>query len=166
MHPDNINRYYGVIGPERQRQAHHSGAGHPPEEEEEDSNKSTSESEASYQDIAQGIAEDQEANIRHPPVEVPCSSSPFADDNEIENLFGHLVDELGVDEGLPIGYGVTDEELGEDGYETHEPLRIGKRGLKRMVIALPEQIWRPRTELWAKAVHIMTYLLQNIQTDE
>ena len=79
--------------------------------------------------------------------------------------FDTTLEALCAHNGLPVGFGVTDEELGNDGYETQEVLRTGKRGLKELTVALPDHIWRPRTEKWAKALHLMSFLVYNAEDE-
>jgi len=73
-------------------------------------------------------------------------------------LFEHglnLITEIG---DLPSGYGVTLDELGEGGFDEEEEITIGfnKKGYP---IVLPNQIWKPRTELWAQGLYVMTAIL-------
>jgi hypothetical protein len=59
---------------------------------------------------------------------------------------------------LPSGYGVTLDEIDGDGFDEEERINIGinRTGYP---IALPSQIWRPRTGLWAQGLFAMTSIL-------
>ena len=157
MHPDTIRRYYGVAGLVRRR-PHQSGAGHPPEEE------SDTDSDSDVGSIGDQIAHDQEHNIRHEPIEVPDGTSPFVDAAS-EHIFLEAWETYKVAAVIPEGYGVLPEEMHGD-YETYEILRTGKRGGKEMEIPLPEHVWRRRTELWAKGLHLMNHVLYTMQENE
>jgi hypothetical protein len=61
-------------------------------------------------------------------------------------------------EDLPEGYGVTPAELGVDGFDEREEISIGI-SMKGYDIELPYQIWKPRTEDWAKALFAMNTIL-------
>ena len=161
-------------GPRRRRHRQgRSGAGHPPEEESDDNrsdedNRSDDSDRSVHSDgsfdIGQEIAEDQEHHIRHPPVPVPDSDSPFPDEDSTA-FFTRALEAVLATDGVPEGFGVTSDELGEGGYDTQEVLYVGKRGGKELIVALPEHIWRARTEDWAKALHLMSYLLYNANED-
>ena len=89
---------------------------------------------------------------------VPDTTGLF-DNGDTVQLFSAALTEYMAEADLPAGYGIREDELGVEGYETYEVLQIGKRGRKEMTISLPEQVWRPQTELWAKALHVMSYLI-------
>lgn len=59
---------------------------------------------------------------------------------------------------LPSGYGVSLDEIDGDGFDEEEEINIGisKIGYP---MALPRQIWAPRTELWAQGLFAMTSVL-------
>lgn len=161
MHPHTIVRYYGVDAtPGRHGQDSSSESSSNTDTRSEfhshgsDHHSDTFE----HDDIEHAVAEDQERNIRHPPIPVPDAHCPFQDEDTY-NMFQSVLTEALQLDGLPNGFGVTNEELGAEGYETQEILRIGKRGQKSLIVALPEHVWRPRTELWARALHVMSYFI-------
>lgn len=161
IHPDILHESYGTTSSSIHRHSHQSGAGHPPEEEE-------SESEDNVLPIEAHIADAQQAQIRHEAVDVPGSASPFADyplNLQLEATFFAALSELSHIHDLPGGYGVLPEEM-EGGYEVMETIRSGRRGRKELVIDLPEIVWRPRAEIWAKALHILNTLLFSLHDDE
>jgi hypothetical protein len=59
---------------------------------------------------------------------------------------------------LPSGYGVTLDELDGDVFDEQEEIIIGKNR-NSFPIALPSQIWKPRTELWAQGLYVMNSIL-------
>jgi hypothetical protein len=59
---------------------------------------------------------------------------------------------------LPSGYGVTVDELDGDTFDEGEEIIIS-RNRKSFPIALPSQIWKPQTELWAQGLYVMTTVL-------
>jgi hypothetical protein len=91
-----------------------------------------------------------DTNIRHEAIPIPSGPCPF--DQEMLVLFERgfkLITESG---DLPSGYGVT---LDEGVFDEEEEIAIGfnKKGYS---IVLPNQIWKPRTELWAQGLYAMT----------
>ena len=73
-------------------------------------------------------------------------------------MFEHGLKLLTESGDLPSGYGVTLDEIDGDGFVEEEEINIGlsKTGYP---IALPSQIWAPRTELWAQGLFSMTSVL-------
>ena len=59
---------------------------------------------------------------------------------------------------LPTGYGVTLDELDGNTFDQEEDLVIGKNR-KSFPIVLPYQIWKPRMELWAQGLFVMSSVL-------
>lgn len=151
IHPDELHRFYGTTpgSPTRRRQ-HQTGAGHPPEEEESDDDDGAG-------TLVDHIADSQQAHIRHDGVPVPIQSSPFGEALS-EAEFLAVLGEAEVEEDLPEGLGVLEEEQ-EYGYDDHEVLRSGRRGRKELLIELPEHVWRPRAELWARGLHLMSRVM-------
>lgn len=88
VHPDVLNRYYGVHGSTKTRSSHMTGAGHP-EDELDDSASESDSSEGSENDgdgsdreveeLENRIAGDQHVNIRHEPIKVASHRPPFSD---------------------------------------------------------------------------------------
>ena len=97
-----------------------------------------------------------DSNIRHEAIPVPSGPCPF--DQEGLLLFEQGIDLLVESEDLPDGYGVTLAELDGDGFNEHEDINIGLQK-KGVLVELPSQIWKPRTELWVKGLFAMTSLL-------
>jgi hypothetical protein len=56
---------------------------------------------------------------------------------------------------LPRGYGVALDKLDGNAFDEQEDLIIG-RNRKSFLIALPSPIWKPRMELWAQGLIVMS----------
>lgn len=97
-----------------------------------------------------------DTNIRHEAIPVPFGSCPFNDDER--SLFERGFEMLKEGGDLPIGYGVTAAELGKGGFEDQEEINVGLKK-KGFPIELPTQIWKPRTEVWAKGLFVMNSIL-------
>jgi hypothetical protein len=97
-----------------------------------------------------------DVNIRHEAIPVPSGSCPF--DQEGLDLFESGFKLLTESGELPPGYGVTLDELDENEFDEEEAIQVGinKNGY---LIALPHQIWKPRTELWVQGLYVMTSIL-------
>jgi len=97
-----------------------------------------------------------DANIRHEAIPVPSGLCPFGQEGlELFKTGLKLLTESGE---LPTGYGVTLDELDGNAFDQEEDLVIGKNR-KSFPIALPYQIWKPRTELWAQGLFVMNSVL-------
>ena len=73
-------------------------------------------------------------------------------------MFQHGFKILTEGSELPSGYGVTLDELDGHGFDEAEEINIGinRTGYQ---IELPSQIWKPRTELWAQGLYVMSSVL-------
>ncbi|KAJ7037274.1 hypothetical protein C8F04DRAFT_952970 [Mycena alexandri] len=142
VHPDTLNRYYGVDGTEQVRQPGQTGTGHPEDEDE---------------DIANAVAEDLAHNIRHPAIKVARHNNPFRSAQVEANFFvalGQIV-QHGI---VPAGFGVLEEEWENTAYPVMEAINPGTRG-QEIIIALPREIWLPRAILFAQGLDAMTRFL-------
>lgn len=144
--PDVLDNFYGVEGPERQRAAHQTGAGHPPDEEDLD------------EQLDDMIGQEENTNVRHDAIDVPESNSPFTPD--VELLFLEALRELQQSGTLPGNYKVTEEEWQEEDYPETEILGVGRR--KKLAIQLPLDIWLPRARMWAQALDLMVRLEEEL----
>jgi hypothetical protein len=169
LHPDIIERYYGVEGTRIKQQVGQSGAGLL--EDEGDLDDSDSEvgyvegeddiyteaevmDEDDWEDIQGQLAEDIEHNFHHSPVDVPKHSAPFRTQVAVD-VFNGSLEELQAKQIIPAGFGITAVEWGNEGYPSYEVIRTGRRGRKELRIDLPDFVWRPRAELWVQALHIL-----------
>lgn len=117
--------------------------------------------EGDWSDIDELIADDQARDVRHAAVEVPEHYSPF--DAETEAIFFQTLEELEANEYIPDGYGLTPEELGDEGYPTCESIHLG-RGGKKISVILPVDMWWPRALRWAQGLDLMTRILVQIES--
>ncbi|OBZ70899.1 hypothetical protein A0H81_09541, partial [Grifola frondosa] len=155
VHPDILHEFYGTTSSPRQHGHRPTGAGHPPEEEEDSEGSDSPEVE-----LSQHIANTQQPNIRHEPIDVPNHSNPFATEELRQQYFAAL-NILRHEHSLPAGYGLLPEEQ-ENGYEACETIRSGRRGRRELEVELPEHVWCPRVELWGQALHLMNYILSSL----
>ena len=108
-------------------------------------------------DLAEKISDEQEVkNIRHNPIPVPKHANPFHD-NEMEIFTGAIV-ELTKTGRNPSGYGLLPEEWGAEGYPSYEVIRVG-RARKEQRISLLDHTWRPRAELWGRALYLLNSIM-------
>ncbi|KAF8147914.1 hypothetical protein K438DRAFT_1625828 [Mycena galopus ATCC 62051] len=154
VHPNVIERYYGTHGPERRRASGETGAGQL-NDEEIPAPPSTSDSDSEDADsLEEQIEEAHAENFHHEAVAVPKHANPF-DNNESMQLFYDSLEVAIQQEIVPSGYGLLEDEWDEDGYPSFEILKSGRRGGKQLRIALPDGIWRPRAEMWGRALAIL-----------
>lgn len=190
IHPDVISRYYGTAGPEKRRGREQTGAGHynvddsddaaaadDSESEGSSSTSDSSESEsdstfdsddsdsssASEHDLDDHLAADQERHIRHAPIPVPSSKSPFTN-TALEQVFWSSLNEVLEKDIVPGGYGLTEAEWEDGMYSDHECISLGRSG-RKVSVALPPQIWWRRAVRWAQGLEILTHVLM-IQNGE
>ncbi|KAJ6605448.1 hypothetical protein DFH09DRAFT_897524 [Mycena vulgaris] len=116
-----------------------------------------SEEDDSDDDLEQRIEHAHAENFHHDPVSVPKHANPFSDDETMELFHDTLsaADENGI---VPPGYGLLPEEWEDGVYPTYEILKSGRRGGKRLRVALPDSIWRPRAEMWGRGLAISNQL--------
>ncbi|KAK7007956.1 hypothetical protein R3P38DRAFT_3211610 [Favolaschia claudopus] len=152
IHPDTIDRYYGVEGPEVVRQPGQTGAGH---EEDEDENAWVDEPEG----LVDAVTDDLAHNIRHPPVKVAKHKNPFRLATT-EQAFYNALNEYQTNNVIPEGYGVLEAEWEDEMYPVLESINPGTRG-KELIIALPRDIWLPRAILFVQALDVMTRCIWN-----
>ena len=138
MHPDTIEKYYGVHGPQRPNKR---GAGNPPDEN----------------DVAENIHADQGPQIRHEAIEVPDHKNPFRDDTDAEGEFFAVLADVVREEIVPVGYGVLPEEWDEDGYPDIEILRAGRQMKTQIPVSLAHPIWLQRATLWVQGLNILSH---------
>ncbi|GLB45737.1 hypothetical protein LshimejAT787_2700070 [Lyophyllum shimeji] len=163
VHPEIINRYYGVHGRPTTRDAGQTGAGHANDDVDVDDDDDDDvvnldavmmEDEDVWEDLEDRIAEEHDHNFNHAAIPVPKHSMPYRTEAGL-NSFKTAVLALAEGGVIPSGYGLLPEEWDETGYPSVETIRSGRRGGKELSIDLPDEIWRPRAEQWVRALHIM-----------
>lgn len=106
------------------------------------------------------IIADQESNILHEPVPVPDHRNPFSEDPTFEGYFFEALAEVRQEGIVPPGYGILPSEWAEEGYSPLEEIRLGRS--KTLTVALPDDIWRPRAELWVQGLDVLTRLIEEM----
>lgn len=92
-------------------------------------------------------------NIDHDPVGVDEAMSPFIDEETEVTFFTALV-ELTELNYIPPELGVLPEEWEGGQYPSSELLKVGGRRHEQ-VVELPEEVWLPKAQLWARALDLM-----------
>lgn len=181
---EDLQRHYGVDGPERVRGVRQTGAGHPAEEEGEnewededdesgngardpdlDSLYSFADSESSSASLAPSLARnihrDILPNVRHDPIPVARHQDPFADqpDNTLETTFFEFLNKSLSDTlKIPSGYGLRANEWEDETYPEAEFLQVGARRTA-LTIELPYDVWYPRAVAWGKGLDLLNTML-------
>ena len=73
-------------------------------------------------------------------------------------MFEHGLRILKDSGDLPLGFGVTPDELGAGGFDEQEEVNIGLRR-KGHLIELRSSVWKPRADLWAQGLYVMNTIL-------
>jgi hypothetical protein len=138
VHPDVINKYYGVHG----KTVHHNatGAGHPIDEDDN-----------SQPPLAEQIASDQQSHVHHAGVAVPLHGNPFGNSTADEDKFWRILSNVVEEKITPEGVGLHCEEWDDGVYPSYEILQVGNRGTKEIHISLADVIWEQRAKLWGQA---------------
>ena len=177
IHPDILSQYYGIEGAERRRKPGQTGAGHYDDDEDDEephnpegylsssasSNDEIDTTSSDSTSLHQGIAQDQDHHIRHPPVPVPKSRCPFQLDKTLQ-LFRRTLADVAQKGLVPQGYALRPSEWPSGGYGNEERMKLGRRG-KQLKVVLPFDIWWQRAVRWAQGHEIMTTLLM-IEAEE
>ncbi|KAL0058066.1 hypothetical protein AAF712_015270 [Marasmius tenuissimus] len=106
-----------------------------------------------------------EYNHKH--IKVPRHQDPFEGQPSLHTDFLDSLDQM--DEvTLPRGWGIYDNEYEDDeGYPLSENIPLsGKKRSKQLTVTLPKHIWRPRANMWVKAVILMQAALQEESEEE
>ncbi|KAJ7162948.1 hypothetical protein C8R46DRAFT_903830, partial [Mycena filopes] len=141
LHPDTIDKYYGVAGAERAERMW--GAGNPPDEEDDG--------------LAHRIGADQGPQIRHAAIDIPDHRNPFSDDPVAESKFFDVLAEVVRQEVTPVGYGLSPDEWDEGGYPDVEILRAGNQMKKKIWVSLAHPIWVQRARLWVQGLNVLAH---------
>ncbi|KAJ6592418.1 hypothetical protein B0H19DRAFT_917321 [Mycena capillaripes] len=164
IHPDAINRYYGVAGRRLRRSRNRTGAGISSDDEaEEDDNDDEHEPNVEEQ-LENQVQADLVQNIRHQPVKVAKHRSPFKDEELEDHFLSLLEDLLAQPAVLPEDYGILEDEWEEDDYPEIEIIRPGTKG-KELAVILPRAEWFPRAARWAQGLDLMTRVLHELEDE-
>jgi len=125
--------------------------------------------EAMQQTIIDGIIQDTEHNFLHEAVAVPKFPDPLERYGEVvceefqQALHIVLTD---ASQPIPRGFGLYPNEWVNGTYPPYEFICSGRRGGNRELrIELPDAIWHPRAQLWAKAVCVLDDILSRAPAD-
>ncbi|KAJ6477070.1 hypothetical protein C8R45DRAFT_833675, partial [Mycena sanguinolenta] len=165
IHPDAINRYYGVEGRRLRRPRNQTGAGTTADDEPDDPEDENEQVQASEEErLENQIEGDLAHNIRHQPVKVAKYRSPFKDEELEQHFLEQLQALLSDAVVLPKDYGVLEEEWDEEDYPEIEVFRPGTKG-KELSIILPRDIWFPRAVRWAQGLDLLSRCLEELGED-
>ncbi|KAJ7062379.1 hypothetical protein C8F01DRAFT_1057336 [Mycena amicta] len=162
-HPAVLEQFYGADGPDLPDNGQLSDDEYTDEvvEGAEDSDESEfefAEDDEDTNNIANTIEEAYGQNFHPEPVSVPKHECPFDGDDEFQ-LFVDTLEQATSMNLVPQGYGMLPDEWDDDEYPSYGIIKSGRRGAKRMRVSLPDHVWRPRVEMWTRALDI----LQRIQ---
>ncbi|THV01311.1 hypothetical protein K435DRAFT_655548, partial [Dendrothele bispora CBS 962.96] len=154
VHPDALAEHYGVHGNRLQRQAHQTGAGHPEDEEDSESGDETE-----WEGIVGSDSDESEMDVDNDgATDTPRAFSPFTEDHHKFTVFVEALQSLRSQNQIPEGYGVCPEEWDNGEYPAFEVIRTGRHSTKELTVALPDEIWRPRAELWVQGLYLIEKL--------
>ena len=107
--------------------------------------------------VQMGLAQD--GSVRHEPVACDPAPSPFPT-KAIANVFVEHIQYLAAEDIVPVGYGLTEEEVGASGYPTVQRFRVGRRGGRWEEQELPLEVWYPLAVDWARALDAMNRTME------
>lgn len=105
------------------------------------------------------IAQAHDHNYNHEAVNVPEDENPFATEEE-EQVFHTALAILHEAQTVPHGYYLQEDEWENGTYSEVEALYSGRRGSREIFITLPNSVWRPRAEMWARALDLLVRLTE------
>ncbi|KAG9123871.1 hypothetical protein FRC07_013677 [Ceratobasidium sp. 392] len=101
--------------------------------------------------IRHQLQSQQQKHVRHPPVKVPPSHSPFGSSDQ-EAVFWEALHEAEEEGYLPRGYGIHPDEWEGGTYPEIELIQTGRRKQGEIEVSLPTSIWFPRAITWAQTM--------------
>ncbi|KAJ7900444.1 hypothetical protein B0H13DRAFT_1622444 [Mycena leptocephala] len=162
IHPDAINRYYGVTGLPRRLRRNQTGAGHADDDDaESESEDDGLEPRDLDAELENRIGDDQAGNIWHAPIKVARHETPF-ETPEQEDMFFTLLQTVREQDELPEDFGVRREEWDGEHYPEVEVIRPGTRG-KEIPVVLPRETWYLRAVLWAQSMDLRSRILTELE---
>ncbi|KAJ6470483.1 hypothetical protein C8R45DRAFT_1055091 [Mycena sanguinolenta] len=153
VHPDIIQRYYGIRGPVRRPISGQTGAGQLDDEDISLPPNDPGTESSSEVDLEELVEEAHVENF-HDAVGVPKHANPFSDDETMQLFYDSLEASIHADI-VPPGYRLLPEEWEGGEYPTFEILKSGRRGGRELRVALPDAIWRPRAVMWGRALAVL-----------
>ncbi|KAJ7447553.1 hypothetical protein B0H11DRAFT_1709449, partial [Mycena galericulata] len=162
INPDIIKELYGVHGAVRQHVAGETGAGQLDDEE-----VPIPDSEEDWEDLIEDVQASNEHHFHHEPVPVPKHANPFSD-NALQ-LFDSALSEANDLHVIPSGYGMLPEEWENGSYPAFEILKSGRKGSRELRVGLPDSVWRPRAQLWVRALAVLdelTNMLDGLESSD
>ncbi|KAJ7454504.1 hypothetical protein FB451DRAFT_1144467 [Mycena latifolia] len=167
VHPDLIRELYGVEGTVIERGPGDTGAGQLDDEEVPilDPNGLQLDVE-NWEDMIDEIEAANEHHFHHEPVAVPKHSNPFSD--KALEIFDASLAEAEHLQVIPPGYGLQQDEWENGAYPAFEIIKSGRKGSKELRVALPDSVWRPRAQMWGRALAILdqvTFIFEGLGSE-
>lgn len=154
VHPDVVDRHYGVHRKRLTRKGYQLGAGHPADEVSGDEDTMLPVQGADLIDRQQCVNRDLDA------VHVPSHQIPFMTPEEEAGFFAMLYKMINH-EILPDGFGLMPAEWEFGHYPIFETIRLGRRQCKQLDVSLADGIWYERACLWCQALVCLTHFTEN-----
>jgi hypothetical protein len=114
--------------------------------------------EPDYERLVNMIEGEDEKEFNGEAVEAPKHADPFQND-QTRHVFQAALDRLDESGQIHLGYGLHPSEWEEDGYLAVGTIRSGRKGSKRLEVALPDSVWRPRSIRWVQGLYLMNLLI-------
>ncbi|KAJ6511625.1 hypothetical protein DFH09DRAFT_941989, partial [Mycena vulgaris] len=167
VHPDIIRDLYGVHGAVIQCAPGETGAGQLDDEEVPLLGDNVLDlDQEDWEDMIDGVGAANKHQFHHEPVPVPKHSNPFSD-GALQIFYTSLAEANRL-QIIPPGYGLRQDEWVDGAYPAFEILKSGRKGTKELRIALPDSVWRPRAQLWGRALAVLnqlTYMLDSSESE-
>jgi hypothetical protein len=111
----------------------------------------------SLEDLMNMVGGEDEDEFNEEVVEAPKHNDPFQND-QTHHLFEVALARLDENGRVPLGYGIHHSEWDDNGYPAVGTKRSGQKGGKRLEVALPDSVWRPRSVRWVQGLYLMDQL--------
>jgi len=158
-----LEQNYGIHGRPIHRLPGQTGAGHPADEDDvwDHIAKISVERNDDWVDMDEAATNEVNQNTYNEPIPVPAHNIPFVSDAELE-AFRIRLSQYEDSKFIPAGYGMLSDEWENGVYPTIQVIPVGHRGSRQLDIGLPDIIWRPRSQVWVRALDIMNQI-QNVR---
>jgi hypothetical protein len=107
--------------------------------------------------IIQDISDAQEIRLKHKAVPVPKHRNPLT--SQQLWTFEYALEELKRRDFIPPGYGLMSNEWEDGEYPAVETIKVGWKKQNKLLVLLPDEVWRPRAEQWARSLYILNSIL-------